>query len=189
MPHKSKSNENTTSRNRVTIDEFDATTLIGLPTVVIGAAYEETDEDGEQVVTVPQLKTLAAAAAVSRCLMPVRLRGPELRAMRKIMGLTLVAMAERLDGTANTTVSKWESEAQQIGGYAEKVFRLQVCEALYREASGVAYDGSMIARLRVLDPWMADPNFALPPMRFHLVKMKEQSGAVIDVYNNLPMAA
>jgi hypothetical protein len=71
------------------LEVYDATALVGLRTIVCGAAIERTNEDGEKTVELPKLPELLAAAAISRCLTPARLRGTEIRALRKIMRLTL----------------------------------------------------------------------------------------------------
>ena len=166
------------------VAEYDATALVGLRVVVRDAAIVYTDLEGEEVISVPNLRGLQASAAVARCLTPIKLRGWELRAMRKIMRLTLGGLAERLDAkTASETISRWESESQPIGGYAEKVIRLLVCDALHKEAAGVGYDGSKIAQLRVLDPWMADKSFELAPLEFCTVKLKEESGDLVDTWD------
>jgi DNA-binding transcriptional regulator YiaG len=116
------------------LDRYDASALIGLRTIVRDAAIERVDEDGVHSVELPKMRELAASAAVARCLTPIRLRGAEIKAMRKIMGLTLAELAKELDErTAPETVSRWESEAQPMGGYLEKLLRLLVCKALRRE--------------------------------------------------------
>ena len=125
-----------------------------------------------------------ASVAVVRCLTPIKLRGSELKAIRKILGLTLAELATSLDErTAPETISRWESEAQPMGGYAEKLLRLMVCEALHKHAPGIAYNASMIANLKVRDPWRADPDYKVPCVELHLVHMKEESGSIIDAWN------
>jgi DNA-binding transcriptional regulator YiaG len=173
------------SPERQVVDEFDATALVGLKVKVCKAARVYQDDDGETVYNVPNLRGLQAASAVARCLMPIKLRGAELRAMRKLMRLTLAGLAERLDAkTAPETISRWESEAQPMGGYAEKVFRLLVCDALHKEAPGIGYDGSKIAQLRVLDPWLMDKSFEVPYLKFQIVKVKEgASGNIVDAWD------
>jgi DNA-binding transcriptional regulator YiaG len=164
------------------LDEYDATPIIGLRTVVRGAAIERAS-DGDVTIELPKLPELLAAAAVSRCLMPIRLRGWEIKAIRKIMRLTLAEMAKKLDErTAVETVSRWETESQPIGGYAEKVLRLLVCEQLRKEAPGVTYRGLMIAELKVIDPWLTNKDYELPYMPIALVRLKEQSGSIIDAW-------
>jgi DNA-binding transcriptional regulator YiaG len=167
-----------------TIDRYDATWLVGLKTVVLNAATRENDD-----VVVPQLNELMAAAAVWRCLCEVRLQPAEIKAIRKIMGCTLADLAKKLgERTAPETVSRWETGAQPIGGYAEKLFRLLACETLKERAPGVEYDGSMIADLSVYDAWMADPTYELPAIELSLVKLKER-GSIRSAWGDLKCAA
>jgi DNA-binding transcriptional regulator YiaG len=164
---------------------YDATVFVGLRTIVYNAAIERVEDDGEMTVELPKLHELAAAAAVARCLMPIKLRGAEIRAMRRIMKMTLADLAESLDGkTAIETISRWESEAQPMGGYAEKVFRLVVCEQLKTEAPGIDYNASMIAHLTVHDPWRVDTNYQVPAVELSLVQLKELcSGSITEAWN------
>jgi hypothetical protein len=83
---------------------------------------------------------------------------------------------------AAETISRWENEKQLMGGYAEKVFRLVVCEALHKDAPGVDYQASMIANLRVIDPWRADPAFVMPPLVFDCVKVRDDDRRLIDAW-------
>jgi DNA-binding transcriptional regulator YiaG len=168
-----------------TLPVYDATVFVGLRTTVYDAAIERVEDDGEVTIELPKLQELLAAAAVTRCLMPVKLRGAEIKTMRRIMRMTHAELAERLDPkTAAETVSRWESEAQPMGGYAEKVFRLVVCEQLKKDAPGVDYNGSMIADLAVFDPWKSDEGFQVPPVGLWLCRLKEQcSGNIIDAWN------
>jgi DNA-binding transcriptional regulator YiaG len=162
------------------IEEYDATPLVGLYTLVRNAAVQK---DDEMTVELPKLRELLATAAIMRCLMPVRLRGAEMKAMRKAMKMTLADLARKLDArTAPETVSRWESEAQPMGGYVEKLLRLLVCETLKESAPGIEYNGSMIAHLTVMDPWAADPTYKVPPIRLVYTKIKQQSGPVIDAW-------
>lgn len=163
---------------------YDATVEVGLCTIVRDAAIEHTDEQGEVTIELPKLDELMASAAVARCLTPIKLRGWEIKGMRKIMRLTLAELADSLDErTAVETISRWESEAQPMGGYAEKVLRLFVCERLQKQAPGIEYSASMIANLKVRDPWRSDPNHKAPCIEFDLIHLKEESGTIIDAWN------
>lgn len=167
-----------------TLEKYDATVHVGLRTIVCHAAIERVGEDGEETIEVPKPRQLRASAAMVRCLIPIRLRGNEIKAMRKIMGLTLAEMAKKLDEkTAVETVSRWESEAQPMGGYAEKILRLLVCETLKSESPGIEYNGSMIAQLNVKDPWRANPDYVVPSVVLTFIQMKEQSGSIIETWN------
>jgi DNA-binding transcriptional regulator YiaG len=173
------------SRFRV-LRKFDATPLVGLRTIVCDAAIEDMEED---TVEVPNLDQLMAAAAVARCLIKIRLRGHEVKAMRRIMNCTLSEFAEKLDEkTAVETVSRWESETQPMGGYVEKLIRFIVCESLHEDAPGIEYDASKIAQLKVIDPWKSDLDFVVPEICFQRVRVKESSGELIDAWDNAKAA-
>jgi len=166
------------------LDTYDATPHVGLRTIVCGAAIERVDEDGEETIELPKQRELRASAAVVRCLIPIKLQGWEIKAMRKIMNLTLAELASRLDErTAPETVSRWESDAQPMGGYADRVLRLIICEDLRKEAPGIEYKAARIANMRVKDPWRAAPDYELPPIVLHLIQLKERSGSIIETWN------
>lgn len=168
-----------------TLPSYDATALIGIKTVVKDAVIATRDDEGEVTVEVPKLRELMAASAIARCLLPVRLRGGEIRAMRKIMHMTIADLAKKLDDkTAPETISRWESETQQIGGYVEKLIRLLVCETLKDEAPGVAYDAKKIAYLRVLDPWREIEAYQVPALEFSMVRLKSAGeGGIVDAWD------
>ena len=167
-----------------TLPVYNASVEVGLCAIVHAAAIEHTDEHGEVSIELPKVQELMASVAVARCLVPIKLRGSEIKAMRKILGLTLAELAASLDEkTAPETISRWESEAQPMGGYAEKLLRLLVCESLQKRAPGIEYNASMIANLRVRDPWRTDPNYTVPCIELYLIHMKEVSGTIIDAWN------
>jgi DNA-binding transcriptional regulator YiaG len=162
---------------------YDATVHVGLRTMIYDAAIEHVI-DGEEAIEVPKPRELRAAAAVARCLMPIKLRGREIKAMRKILKLTLGELAKWLDErTAAETVSRWESEAQPMGGYAERLLRLLVCEELSEEAQGIEYNAKMISNLRVEDPWKVNPEYEVPAIKLRLIELKESSGTIIETWN------
>jgi transcriptional regulator with XRE-family HTH domain len=162
-----------------TLREHDVTDLIGLRVVVANVALEFTDENGEKSVEIPDIEALSAAAAVGRCLVHVRLLGSELRAIRKIIGWTATDLAARMgERTSPETISRWENEKQPMGGYAEKVFRLVVCEELKDRVPGVPYDGATIAHLIIVDPWRSDVDYVMAPIVFERVRMRQNSGLI-----------
>ena len=118
---------------------FDATAIVGLRVRVHDAAIERVDAEGEVDIELPQLREFLAASAVCRCLTPIKLRGSEMRSIRKIMGLTAGELASKLgEKTAAETVSRWENEKQPMGGYVEKALRLLVCEELKSKRRGLS---------------------------------------------------
>lgn len=178
------------ARNKKTLDEHDVSDLVGLNVVVSQAAHEVVDEAGDVSVEVDDLLTLAAAAAVTRCLMPMRLRGTELRNIRKIAGFTAVGLAEEMgEKTSPETVSRWENEKQPMGGYAEKVFRLVICERLRERAPGVGYRDGMIAALRQIDPWRVEPDYVVPTIMMQRVRVRNDQCDLIEAWIEEPKAA
>lgn len=171
--------------SRTLLEVFDATAIVGLKTIVRNGATEWVDEDGEATIEIPKIQELKAAASTKRCLMPTKLHGHEMKAMRKAMRMTLKQLAGKMDGrTAPETIARWESEAQPIGGYAEKVFRLLVCETLARDAPGIEYNASMIADLKIMDPCrMSGLDDEVSPIELELVRLKELSGAIIEAWD------
>jgi len=171
------------SERRHILAAHDVTDLIGLRVIVVGAALEIVDADGDVAIEIPDIGSLSAAAAIARCLTGARLLGAELRAIRKILGLTAGELAARLgEKTSHETISRWEHEKQPMGAYAEKVFRLVACEELKDKAPGVPYEAADLAKLIVTDPWRADPSFALPPFVFARIKLQMLNKDVIDAW-------
>jgi DNA-binding transcriptional regulator YiaG len=172
-----------------TLTEHDVTDLIGLKVVIANSVIEFTDEDGETSVEVPDIEQASAAAALARCLMPIRLRGPEMKAIRRIAGMTAAQLSEVMDGAKVETISRWENEKQPAGGYAEKVFRLVMCETLRERAPGIPYEDGAIARMKVKDPWMERPEYEVPAIRIERVKMIRDHSLVETWGSDMKLAA
>src|SRR5208337_4512022 len=98
-PVVTKKSSNTEERSKMAsvIEVYDASALVGLRTHVHRVAIERVDTNGETTIELPKLPELLAAAAVIRCLMPVRLRGSELKAIRRIMHMTLPDLEKKFD--------------------------------------------------------------------------------------------
>lgn len=161
------------------LHRYDATGLIGLSVVLISGAREitEVDDDGqtETYVHIPDLDELSAAAAMTRCLMRQKLLGSEIRAIRKIAGMTARELSEAMGGkTAVETISRWESESEFPSGYAEKLIRLAVCERLKDRAPGIDYDSQSLIRLATVGNGKMDPS-SVPPIQMHRVLLRHDS--------------
>ena len=148
------------------LDVFDASDLFGLHVQIENAAIETIDENDASVVTIPYLKQASKAAAVARCLTAGRLNRRELKAIRRIAGLKLKQLAlamgiydhaENFDG--------WESENFVISAYADKVFRLAICERLTADVPGIPYSVADILRVDVRYPWVIAWNYIVSPIR------------------------
>jgi DNA-binding transcriptional regulator YiaG len=172
-------------RREIKLAVYDASVFVGLRTIVYDAAIERIDGDeDERTIELPRLEELSSSSAIVRCLMADRLRGPEVRAMRRMMKLTLADLAKRLDEkTAVQTVSRWESEAQPMGVYVEKLLRLLVCEELRKTAPGIEYNAAKIVNLRIRDPWKINSDYQVTPVELGLVAMKQVGGNIAEVWS------
>lgn len=136
------------------LDRYDASALVGLNVILVNGAKEVVEvDDGKEVsyVQVPNLEELSAAAAVVRCLMPQKLRGAEIRALRKIAGMTARELSDAMGGKpALETISRWENEAEFAGGYAESVLRLAICEHIKDRAPGIDYSADTLNRVKMI---------------------------------------
>lgn len=111
-------------------------TLMGLPIVLINAAYEAVHGD-ETGVVVPDIPALEAAIAVARASVPTKLSGNEIRFLRKAIGMKAQDLAKFLDVTPET-FSRWENDSgSPISTNPERVFRLRVVHALRDKTPGV----------------------------------------------------
>jgi|SRR5262245_6981474 len=160
------------------LERYDVTALIGLPVIVLHSAWEivETKEDGESQtrVHVPDPETLAAAATILRCLMPRRLRGAEIRAIRKILGMTARDLSEAMGQyTAAETISRWETDKVAPGGYSEKLLRLTACELLKARAPDIEYDAQDLIRTPVVDIDRASPMTIDPRIEMRRVRVQK----------------
>lgn len=132
-------------------------TLMGLPIVLLNAAYEVSHGD-ETGVVVPDVQALEAALAVARVTLPTKLTGSEIRFLRKAIGIKAVNLAKFLDVTAET-FSRWENgNGAAISTNAERVLRLRVLHSLREKAPAVPakddkiLDMDFIAARTSLDP-------------------------------------
>lgn len=165
------------------LEQHDVSDLIGLRVVVANAVREITEEDGDVSVEIPNIDELSAVAGLTRCLMPLRLRGKELRAIRRIAGWSAAELAERMgEKTSPETISRWENDRQPMGGYAEKVFRLVICDELRGRAPGVDYRDGAIAKLVVLDPWREDAAYVVPAIVVDRVRVKRDGQETVSAW-------
>jgi transcriptional regulator with XRE-family HTH domain len=171
------------NERRRTLEQHDVSDLIGLHVMIVNTAQEVTVDDGEMMVEVPDIEALSAAAAVARCLVPIRLRGNELKVIRRIAGWTALDLAAKMgEKTSSETISRWENEKQPMGGYAEKVFRLVICEELAASAPGVDYQAGAIAGLMVVDAWRVDEAVKMPPLVFERIKVKVDGRKIVNAW-------
>ena len=143
--------------------------LLGIPVVLMKAVILEVDQEtGEETYTIPDMPGLIAAVAVTRCLLPLKLSGRDVRFLRKALDMSGRELAKELD-VKPETLSRWENDGQTMGGYAEKIFRQYVCAMLHKRAPAIDYDPGDIIRLEIMV--VRDAN-NLPPLIFERVKLK-----------------
>jgi len=125
-------------------------TLLGIPLVLINAVIWSLCENcGEVAIAQPDLPGLTAAAAIARCLRPLRLSGPELKFLRKALDLTPGEFAALLATTVDA-VKAWESDSGALTAEAEKQLRQTVCAQLKTQAPAQTYEPREITGLELV---------------------------------------
>ena len=102
--------------------KFDAS---GLPVILHGVETRVCSACGEREVVVPNIEGLHRALAELLIRKPRRLAGREVRFLRKFLGWSGVDFAAHM-GVTPETASRWETDANPIGGQADRLLRLQV---------------------------------------------------------------
>lgn len=168
-----------------TLDTYDATALVGLRTTVHNGAIESIGDHHDVRIDLPNLQELRAAAAILRCILPIRLRGFEIRALREIIGWAPAELMVHLGEKAPPKVlARWESEALSMDELTEKRFRQLVCEQVRRKAPHIDHDTGTIAAFKIVDPWSGDQSYELPPVVLNWVQVKQQSGTIDRGWND-----
>jgi len=104
---------------------------------------------------IPDMPGLIAAVCVVRSKEKLKLKGEEIRFLRKTAGWTATKLAQELN-TAEETVSRWENGVIVIGDPNERIFRWKICRALETKAPGVIWNDNELLSLKVT-PFAADP--------------------------------
>jgi len=108
------------SRENVPYDEA------GLPGVtLVGVEVHRCPKCGEHEVAIPAIEQLHESLAMELIAEPGRLRGAEIRFLRKYLGLSGAEFARRI-GVDPATVSRWENDKDKMGGQADRLLRLMV---------------------------------------------------------------
>src|SRR5689334_2170966 len=142
---------------------------IGRPVALINSVFEERCEkcDFTQIV-VPDLDGLIAAIAASRALHPLKLRGEELRFMRKALEVSARDLADVV-GVTQETMSRWENNHDPISPTVEKLLRLIIGGLLSKKAPAIDFDVKTIADMKIV-PVCSDAK--KPLMCFERLKMR-----------------
>ena len=162
-----------------------ATDLGGMRVRLVNAAIRETcGACGEATIEVPDLDGLARAAAMVRALLPLRMTGKDVRFLRRALDMSGREFAEAMELTPET-VSRWENGLRGLGGYTDKLLRHNICALLHKDTPAIVYDPADITRMRIVD---TPEDFALPPLEFRRVVMKDKQEAA-EAWDQLPLAA
>lgn len=98
----------------------------GLPNVVLqGVEIADCAACGNSEITIPRMSRVHSAMARALVKSPARLTGPQLRFLRKHLGLTGEQFAAYLH-TDKTKISKWEHDEDRIGPASDRLVRLLV---------------------------------------------------------------
>jgi DNA-binding XRE family transcriptional regulator len=137
-----------------------------------------------EMVSIPDLDDLGNATAISRALNPMRLRGREVKFLRRVLDMTQVEFAKAMD-LAPETVSRWENDVKGVGGACEKLARHNACALLSKVARGRPYDPADIARMELVEP---PEGYVLPPIEMVRVRLSVTPNEA-DGWNEMAKAA
>ncbi len=97
-----------------------------LPGVVLkGVRINECPDCGEREVEIPRITELNRVLSRVLLCQSTRLTGPQIRFLRKHLGLSGTDFARRM-GVSKSTVSRWESDKQKIGSSNDRLLRMMV---------------------------------------------------------------
>lgn len=98
----------------------------GLPHVELhGVVVARCQGCGKETLTIPRISQLHRILAEGFVTQRRMLAPPEIRFLRKHIGLSAVEFAQRM-GVTRETVSRWETGAQPMGAVADRLLRLLV---------------------------------------------------------------
>jgi DNA-binding transcriptional regulator YiaG len=120
----------------------------GIPLVLIESAFRDS-QDGEAGMVVPDPEGLEAAAAVARITEPLKLRGSEIRFLRRALRMKAIDLAKFLD-VRPETFSRWEHEREPISTNAERILRLRVLHTLRARARFVRANDDEILEMKFI---------------------------------------
>jgi len=166
-------------------DEF-----LGFPNLVLVDAVQEEKcpKCGSvEAITIPKVGELIAAAALLRSTMPQKLRGQEIRALRKALGLNARQLAKEL-GVREEAVSRWENGRDPIGPASEILLRLAVVDLLGEKAPGISANMSDVRRLKI-EPTAPSAQPVIITLTYGKVRVTRPRTAVVNAWEAHDKAA
>ncbi|EKV26621.1 hypothetical protein C882_2248 [Caenispirillum salinarum AK4] len=141
----------------------------GIPVTIKNAVVEHScPECGFEGVEIPDTEDLEAAIAIARVLLPIALRGPEIRFLRKACGMTGKQFATELD-CDNASLSRWENHGGQ-GSFTDKQIRDVVAGILHPRVPAVTLKPGEFLRMRIV---CLEEGAALPRLVLERVRLKD----------------
>lgn len=121
---------------------------MGVVLVGNAVAKHQCEACGWSTVDIPDLPGLLAAVAVYRVNASEKLRGQEIKFLRKVMEISAKDFADAL-GVSQETVSRWENGKIPMGPANERLLRLLVAFRLKVAAPGVPCDPEQISGMKI----------------------------------------
>jgi transcriptional regulator with XRE-family HTH domain len=157
----------------------------GAPVVLVNSVTElKCPHCGLEKIEIPDFDGLVAAVSLARSLLPLKLRGTELRFLRKALGLSARDLAARI-GVNAETLSRWENNREPIKQPVEKLVRLMVGASLTDRAPAIAFDSKAVADMRILSV-CGEP---YPAMQFERMKVRIYPNPAETYWDRLETAA
>jgi len=108
----------------------------GLDNVILKYLPLCTDDDGEEVVTIPNINLLHATLTVEVASKQTGLLPKEIRLLRTEIGMTQAQVAEMV-GRDSQTVGRWERGETPIDQAAEMVLRIEALKSLQADVDSM----------------------------------------------------
>jgi DNA-binding transcriptional regulator YiaG len=97
----------------------------GLDNVMLLGIEVSRCKNGHEEVSIPRIEDLHRTIAMELVNQPIKLRGGEVRFLRKCLGYSGVAFAPMM-GVSPETLSRWENDKEPIGSIADRLLRMMV---------------------------------------------------------------
>ena len=98
----------------------------GLSSVELkGVEFVRCDQCGSKELIIPRMNDLMRLIAVALLWKPCKLRGEDVRYLRKYVGVSAVDFSQTLD-VDPTTLSKWENDHDPVGPANDRLIRLVI---------------------------------------------------------------
>ena len=133
------------------VPSYEVKTL-GVPVILLDAVTEIVcSHCNHRKVRLPRAEGLSKAVAMIRVLIPIKMTGDEIRFLRKTIRMTQAEFADQIiPGLNVSTLSRWEHDAQGMGGYSEMVMRQNVAALLAESVRCHDYNPKFAIGMRII---------------------------------------